>query len=70
MLLYVCLLKAYLEEGGVRKLVAVDVAFIQSEEGGLRLKSVEQGGDVFLKNVELLMLDALNSVVILKPKRS
>jgi len=32
-LLYVCLLKAYLEEGGVRKLVAVDVAFIQSEEG-------------------------------------
>ena len=63
-----CLLKAYLEEDGARRLVAVDVAFIKSEDGGLRLRTVEQGEDVFLENVELLMLDALNSVVILKPK--
>lgn len=63
-----CLLKVYLEEGGVRRLVAVDVALIRFEHRGLRLKFVEKSEELILENVEPIALDALNSVIVLKPR--
>ena len=68
MLVYVCLLRVYVEDGNGRRLIAVDVALVTAEGDGFRLKPVERSGEVFLEKVELRILDALNSVAVFRVK--
>jgi len=58
-----CLLKAYLEEDNVSRIIASEVAFIYAEDWGFRLKIIDRKEEVTLKNVSLSRVDALNSTI-------
>lgn len=63
-----CLLRVYLETGSSgKKLIAQDVSFILHEKGRVTVKDIEFK-EIFLENVEISVVDALNSVLILKRK--
>lgn len=61
-----CLLKAYLDNGSSRKLIATDVALVLRDEDGFRLKFLEPNRDILLRKVVLQFLDALNSLIVFK----
>lgn len=61
-----CLLKVYVESGSAdRKLVAQNVALVHIEGKSVRLIDVESK-EATLTNVEPLLIDTLNSILILK----
>jgi len=63
-------LKVYVEDGDTdRKLVARDVAFVSKEGEIIRLKDVEFK-EKTLANVDIISIDALSSILILKKKRN
>jgi len=64
-----CLLKVYLEKGDDKSLIARDVALIVREGNGIKLRSLELTELVSLEDVEISLIDTLNSVMILKPKK-
>jgi predicted RNA-binding protein len=64
-----CLLKVYLEKGSDRKLIAEDVALVVREGSGIKLRSLELMDVVTLEEVNIFLVDTLNSVMILKPKK-
>jgi predicted RNA-binding protein len=63
-----CLLKVYLEKGGNRRLIAEDVALAVREGSGIKLRSLELMNAVSLEEVDISLIDTLNSILILKPK--
>jgi predicted RNA-binding protein len=63
-----CLLKVYLEKGDSKSLIAKDVALVVREGSGIKLRSLELMDIVSLENVNISLIDTLNSVMILKPK--
>lgn len=63
-----CLLKVYLDEGSGRRLVAAEVAFIFMEDGGFKLRDIENRELAFLKDVVVSLIDTLNSILVLKPE--
>jgi hypothetical protein len=63
-----CLLKVYLEKGGIRRLIAEDVALVVRERSMIKLRSLELMDVVSLEEVDISLIDTLNSVMILKPK--
>jgi len=63
-----CLLKVYLEKGGSRRLIAEDVALVVREGSRIKLRSLELMDMVTLEEVDISLIDTLNSVMILKPK--
>ena len=63
-----CLLKVYLDKHGDRKLIAEDVALIVREGNRIKLRSLELMDVVSLEEVDISLIDTLNSVMILKPK--
>jgi predicted RNA-binding protein len=63
-----CLLKVYLEKGSDRRLIAEDVALVVREGSGIKLRSLELMDEVSLEDVDISLIDTLNSVMILKPK--
>jgi predicted RNA-binding protein len=63
-----CLLKVYLEKGDSKRLIAKDVALVVREESGIKLRSLELMDMVSLEEVNISLIDTLNSVMILKPK--
>ena len=61
-----CLLKVYVDEGkSGRKLVADGVALISREGDSIKLKNLDFE-ETSLHNVEIVSIDTLNSVLILK----
>jgi len=65
-----CLLKVYVEDGDTdRKLVAQDVAFVSKEGEIIKLKDVEFK-EKTLANVDIISIDALSSILILKKKKN
>ncbi len=61
-----CLLKVYIESSSAdRKLVAQNVALVHMEGKSVRLIDVESK-EATLTNVEPLLIDTLNSILILK----
>ena len=58
-----CLLKAYLEENNMRRIIASEVLFIYAEDWGFRLKTMDRKEEVTLKNVMVSRIDALNSTI-------
>jgi predicted RNA-binding protein len=63
-----CLLKVYLEKGDSKRLIAKDVALVVREGSGIKLRSLELMDMVSLEEVNISLIDMLNSVMILKPK--
>jgi predicted RNA-binding protein len=64
-----CLLKVYLEKESDRRLIAEDVALVVREGSGIKLRSLELMDVVTLEEVDIFLVDTLNSVMILKPKK-
>jgi len=64
-----CLLKVYLEKESNRRLIAEDVALVVREGSGIKLRSLELMDVVTLEEVNIFLVDTLNSVMILKPKK-
>jgi len=61
-----CLLKVYIDEGkSGRKLVADEVALISREGDSIILKNLDFE-ETSLHNIEIVSIDTLNSVLILK----
>jgi len=63
-----CLLKVYLEGGeSGRRLVARDVAFVSESDGEVKVKDIDFK-EVVLKGVDIVLIDALNSILILRER--
>jgi len=63
-----CLLKVYLEDGNKdRKLIAEDIAMISKEDNGIKIRSLNFEEEM-LEDVEIVMIDALNSVLLLRKR--
>ena len=63
-----CLLKVYLYEDSLgKKLIARDIALITKDEDVIKLRNLDFE-DKTLSNVEIVLIDTLNSVLLLKKK--
>ena len=61
-----CLLKVYLEGGeSGRRLVAQDVAFVSESDGEVKDIDLKE---VVLKGVDIVLIDALDSILILRER--
>jgi len=61
-----CLLKVYLEDGNQdRKLIAEDIALISKEDNEVKIRNLNFEEET-LEDVEIVMIDALNSVLLLR----
>jgi predicted RNA-binding protein len=65
---FMCLMKVYLDKEGERRLIAKDVALVVREGSGIKLRSLELMDVVSLEEVDISLIDTLNSVMIIKPK--
>ena len=63
-----CLLKVYLEDGNQdRKLIAEDIALISKEDNGVKIRNLNFEEET-LEDVDIAMIDALNSVLLLRKR--
>jgi len=61
-----CLLKVYVDEGeSGKKLVAEEIALVTKDNDKIKLKNLEFE-EISLGNVEIVSIDTLNSVLLLK----
>ena len=64
-----CLLKVYLDEEEGRKLIAEEIALVTNRNGNVTLKNLKFE-EKTLNNVEIVLIDTLNSFLILKRRRN
>lgn len=64
-----CLLKVYLDKKGDRRLIAEDVVLVVREGSEIKLRNVELMDMVTLEKVDISLIDTLNSVMVVKPKK-
>jgi hypothetical protein len=63
-----CLLKVYVDQGkSGKKLVAEEIALVVREDGKIKLKNLEFE-EIMLDDVEIVLIDTLNSVLLLKDR--
>jgi hypothetical protein len=63
-----CLLKIYVDEGNSRKkLIAEEIALVVKDNNKIKLRNLEFE-EVSLDNVEIVSIDTLNSVLLLKSR--
>jgi hypothetical protein len=61
-----CLLKVYVDEGKLgKKLVAEEIALVTKDNDKIKLRNLEFE-EISLGNVEIVSIDTLNSVLLLK----
>jgi hypothetical protein len=61
-----CLLKVYVDQGkSGKKLIAEEIALVSKADGKIKLKNLEFE-EISLDNVEIVSIDTLNSVLLLK----
>jgi len=61
-----CLLKVYVDQGkSGKKLIAEEIALVSKADGKINLKSLEFE-EISLDNVEIVLIDTLNSFLLLK----
>jgi len=60
-----CLLKVYLDEEEGRKLIAEEIALVTDHDGNITLKNLKFE-EKTLNNVEIVLIDTLNSFLLLK----
>lgn len=65
-----CLLKVYVEGPGRdnKSLVATNIMYVLAEDNAFKMRNVD-GEEKILYGVKFLMVDAINSVLILKAER-
>jgi len=63
-----CLLKVYLDEEEGRTLIAEEVALVTKQNGNITLKNLKFE-EKTLNNVEIVLIDTLNSFLILKRRK-
>ena len=65
-----CLLKVYVDQGkSGKKLVAKEIALVSKDHGKIKLKNLDFE-ETSLDNVEIVLVDMLNSVLLLKGRES
>lgn len=65
-----CLLKVYVDEGkSGKKLVAEQIALVVKENDEIKLKNLDFE-ETKLDNVQIISIDTLNSVLLLKSKET
>lgn len=65
-----CLLKVYVDEGkSGKKLVAEQIALVVKENDEIKLKNLDFV-ETKLDNVQIISIDTLNSVLLLKSKET
>jgi ABC-type antimicrobial peptide transport system ATPase subunit len=65
-----CLLKVYVDQGeSGKKLVAEQIALVIKDNDGIKLKNLEFD-EIKLDNVQILSIDTLNSVLLLKNRKT
>jgi len=63
-----CLLKVYVDEGkSGKKLVAEEIALVSEDHGKIKLKNLDFE-ETSLDNVEIVLVNTLNSVLLLKSR--
>lgn len=61
-----CLLKVYVDQGkSGKKLIAEEIALVNKADGKIKLRNLEFE-EISLDNVEIVSIDTLNSVLLLK----
>jgi len=66
--LEMCLLKVYVQEGNTgRKLVAQEIALVNKISKNVKLVNLDFE-ETILENVDILSIDTLNSVLLLKKR--
>jgi len=61
-----CLLKVYVDQGKSRKkLIAEEIALVTKDNDKIKLRNLEFQ-EISLDNVEIVSIDTLNSVLLLK----
>jgi hypothetical protein len=61
-----CLLKVYVDQGkSGKKLIAEEIALVSKADGKIKLRNLEFE-EISLDNVEIVSIDTLNSVLLLK----
>jgi len=64
-----CLLKVYLKnEDSSQKLIAEEIAIVAKEDGKVRIRDLNME-EKTLDDVEILLIDALNSVLLLENRK-
>jgi hypothetical protein len=65
-----CLLKVYVKNrNNSRKLVAREIALVNKDKSNIKLVNLDFE-ETILENVDVLSIDTLNSVLLLKSRRS
>ena len=65
-----CLLKVYVDEGkSGKKLVAEQIALVIKDNDEIKLKNLDFE-EIKLNNVQILSIDTLNSVLLLKSRET
>jgi ABC-type antimicrobial peptide transport system ATPase subunit len=65
-----CLLKVYVDEGkSGKKLIAEQIALVIKENNEIKLKNLDFE-ETKLDNVQILSIDTLNSILLLKSKET
>jgi uncharacterized membrane protein YcaP (DUF421 family) len=65
-----CLLKVYVDQGkSGKKLIAEGIALVAVENGKIKLKNLELE-EITLDDVEIVLIDTLNSVLLLKNREN
>jgi ABC-type antimicrobial peptide transport system ATPase subunit len=63
-----CLLKVYVHEGkSGKKLIAEEIALVTKDNGKIKLKNLDFE-EISLDDVEIVLIDTLNSVLLLKSR--
>ena len=63
-----CLLKVYLKDGNLdRKLIAEDIALVSKEDNGVKIRNLNFE-EKTLEDVDIVMIDALNSILLLRKR--
>jgi len=61
-----CLLKVYVDEGkSGKKLIAEQIALVTKDDDKIKLRNLDFE-EISLDNVEIVLIDTLNSVLLLK----
>ena len=63
-----CLINVYMEKGDSKELIAEDIAFVIKDGDNIILRSLEFKDVSALEDVDISLIDTLNSTMLIKSK--
>jgi predicted RNA-binding protein len=63
-----CLINVYMEKGDSKELIAEDIAFVIKDGDNIILRSLEFKDVSALEDVDIFLIDTLNSTMLIKSK--